>query len=215
MRDYLVKAILEEKIVAIVRGIPDKQILDITRALLEGGVRFVEVALDHSQGGGWRETLQSIRLLKAEMGGKVEIGAGTVLTPEQVDCAQQAGARYIISPNVNPDVIARTRELGMVSIPGAFTPSEIAMANERGADIVKLFPADALGPRYVKAVNAPLGHIPLMATGGVTAENIPSFLDAGAACFGVGGSLVSAKPLDGSVQCITDKARAMRTAVSR
>lgn len=212
MREYLIQAILEEKIVAIARGIAGKQILDIARALLEGGIRFIEVAFDHSSKDGRRETLETIELLNDEMREEVEIGAGTVLTPEQVDYAQQAGAKYIISPNVNPDVIARTRELDLVSIPGAFTPSEVAMAYERGADIVKLFPADALGPRYVKALRAPLGHIPLMATGGITAMNIPDFLGAGAVCFGVGGSLVT--PLAESAQCLIDNARAIRAAVS-
>jgi 2-dehydro-3-deoxyphosphogluconate aldolase/(4S)-4-hydroxy-2-oxoglutarate aldolase len=118
-----------------------------------------------------------------------------VLNSEQVVAAMNAGATYIISPNVDDDVIRLTKALKLVSIPGAMTPSEVAHAYKVGADIVKLFPAGHLGTKYIKELRAPLSHIPLLATGGVNEESLPGFLDAGCAGAGVGGRLADKKLL--------------------
>ena len=138
----------------------------------------------------------------------MHIGAGTVLTTEEVEATYRAGGEYIISPNVNTTVIKRTRELGMLSMPGAFTPSEAQTAHESGADFVKLFPVDALGPSYVKAIKAPLCHIKMLAVGGVNESNLCAYLRAGASGFGIGSNIVNKKMIsEGDFEGITALAK--------
>ena len=176
--------ILEHKIVAILRGcIPDR-IPDIAAALAEGGVRLMEITLN-SPG-----ALGSISQLSRAMGDRMLVGAGTVLTAAEVEAAVDAGARFIISPTLDIETIRRTRQLGSISIPGAFTPTEILTAYRNGADIVKVFPAGSTGASYFKELRGPLPHIPLMPTGGVTLDNIRDFKTAGAVAFGIGSALV-------------------------
>ena len=140
----------------------------------------------------------------------------TVMSVDQVHQAVEAGAEYMISPNVNEAVIRETKKLDKVSIPGAMTPTEAAFAYECGADIVKLFPAGLLGAAYIKAVKAPLKHIPVTAVGNVNVENCAEFLKAGAVGVGVGGSLVSAKLVDeGRFDEITATAKAYVEALAR
>ena len=124
------------------------------------------------------------------------IGAGTVLTPEQVRLTAEAGGAFIISPNTKQAVIEETKRLGLVSMPGAYTPSEIEDAHEYGADFVKLFPATSLGADYVKAVKAPLSHIRLLAVGGIDLNNIKDYLRAGACGFGMSSNIVDKKLLN-------------------
>lgn len=214
MPERLMQSILEKKIIAIVRGVAPKDILAVAEALLEGGVDMMEVTFDHSKPGGVDETLASLSILSEKMGERIAVGAGTVLTPMQAEEAAKRGARYIISPNVDEAVIAKTLELKLLSMPGALTPSEIAHAHKLGAHIVKLFPAGLWGVEYIRAVRAPLSHIPMAAVGGVDADTIPGFLAAGIACFGVGGNLVSAKKAAaGDFAAITTVARALREAI--
>ncbi len=189
MTDTL-RILLEEKIVAILRGIPEGAIQPVAEALAAGGIRCLEVTFDQSSQARTEKTLHAIRLLRETMGDRLCIGAGTVMSAKQVQQAYDAGAQYIISPNTNEAVIRRTKELGLVSIPGAMTPSEIDYACRCGADIVKLFPADILGLAYIKAVLAPMRHVRLMATGGITLENGTAFLAAGSAGLGIGSCLV-------------------------
>lgn len=191
MENELFHVIQEKKIIAIVRGIPANMILDTAKALSEGGVHLMEITFDQSSPEGIENTLLSIRTLKEHLPAHMRIGAGTVLTPKQVQNAYDCGAEYIISPNINRQVIEKTKELGMISMPGAFTPSEVVDAYEWGADIIKLFPAGILGISYIKAVMAPLSHIPLAAVGGVDPDNIREFLKAGVTCFGIGSNLVN------------------------
>lgn len=124
------------------------------------------------------------------------MGAGTVLTPEQVDRAFKAGAEYIISPDTNPEVIKRTVSLGLVSIPGALTPTEIQYAHACGADFVKLFPAGEMGISYIKAVTAPLNHIRLLAVGGVNEDNLADFFKAGIKGAGIGSNIIKKNLLE-------------------
>lgn len=187
----IIQAIKEHKLIAIVRGIEADALARLVRALHAGGISLVEVTFDQARPGTWADTAQAIAMIDREFGGKVLPGAGTVLTPEQLALAAEAGARYIISPNIDEDVIAETRERGLVSIPGAYTPTEVVQAYDMGGHIVKLFPAGGLGPDYIRAVKAPLAHIPLMAVGGVTEQNAAAFLRAGAEGLGVGGNLVN------------------------
>jgi len=184
------ETIVREKLVAIIRGIEPNRIVATAEALYRGGIHLVEVTYDQTSDETREASLGSIRTLAKELEGRVLAGAGTVLTVEQACRAVEAGALYIVSPDTNPEVIRQTRALGALSIPGAFTPTEIAAAHAAGADFVKLFPAGNLGSEYVKAIRAPLSHILLLAVGGVDVDNIPAFLKAGVAGFGIGGNLV-------------------------
>ncbi len=191
MSDITLKKLLDSKIVAIVRGIPEDKMLKLGEALYAGGIRCMEVTFDQSGSG--EATLRSIRELTGTFGDRMCIGAGTVMSAEQVERAAEAGALYMISPNTDRGVIRRTKELDLVSIPGAMTATEIAYAHACGADIVKIFPAGELGPAYFKSVLGPLKHIRLQATGGVNRENCASFLAAGAVGLGIGGNLADKK----------------------
>jgi 2-dehydro-3-deoxyphosphogluconate aldolase/(4S)-4-hydroxy-2-oxoglutarate aldolase len=182
--------IVREKLIAIMRGIKPTQIVATAQALCRGGIHLAEVTLDHSSDSAREEALQSIRILSKELSGNMIVGAGTVLTAAQARQAVDAGARYIVSPDANVDVIQQTKALGALSVPGAFTPTEVAVAHAAGADFVKLFPAGTLGSEYVRAIRAPLAHIPLLAVGGVDLENIAAFLRSGVLGFGIGGNLV-------------------------
>lgn len=213
MKKATLDTIFTEKVIAIVRGIPRAQIAPLAQALLDGGLCCMEITFDQS-GEGDRETTEAIRLLTEQFGQRLCLGAGTVMTVEEVRLAKAAGARYIISPNTNAQVIRETNRLDMVSIPGAMTPTETAFAWDCGADIVKLFPAGVLGAAYVQALKAPLRHIPVTAVGGITPQNIGAFLRAGAIGAGVGGKLVSAElAASGQFERITELARQYAAAV--
>ena len=136
-----------------------------------------------------------IEKLVTTFGNQLIVGAGTVLDPETARSAIQAGAKFIFSPTVNIETIKMTKRYGVISIPGALTPTEILTAYENGADIVKVFPANVFGPGYLKSVNAPLPQIPLMPTGGIELSNIKEYLNAGAVAVGIGNSLVNTQKL--------------------
>jgi 2-dehydro-3-deoxyphosphogluconate aldolase / (4S)-4-hydroxy-2-oxoglutarate aldolase len=173
-------------VIAVLRGIDSERMLPIAQALYEGGIKAVEVTLNHP------DSIKSIALLDNEFGKDLLIGAGTVLNPDAARAAVSAGATFIISPSLNLKTIETTKRLGVVSIPGAYTPTEIVTAYENGADFVKVFPATALGPSFLKDMKGPLPHIPLIPTGGIHVGNAFEFLQAGAVAIGVGSSLVSA-----------------------
>ena len=138
------------------------------------------------------------------------VGAGTVTSTALVDLAAEAGALYIISPDTDVEVIRRTRELGLVSMPGAYTPTEAKTAFNAGADFIKLFPCVGDGPGYVKALCAPLNHIPFLAVGGVDVNNAAAYIKAGAVGVGVGSSLVKKTWVDaGEYYKITEEAKKM------
>ena len=191
MSKEVLNRILEGKIIAIVRGIPSDEVVGLAEALVKGGISCIEVTFDQSSKERAEDTLKAISNISQALGDRVCVGAGTVMTVEQVEAAAAAGAEYMISPNIKAAVIARTKELDKISIPGAMTPSEVADAYEMGADIVKMFPAGVLGAGYIKAVKAPLKHIPVTAVGGVNPGNCADFIRAGAVGVGVGGNLVS------------------------
>ena len=215
MRDTIIQAILEHKIIAIVRGVDPKQALEAARALSDGGIHLVEVTFNQKNPADFCKTAEAIRLIKEELGDKVFVGAGTVTSPELVEMAASAGAGYIISPDMDPAVIRRTRELGLVSLPGAYTATEAKQAWVNGADFVKLFPCIEGAPAYLKALCAPLNHIRFLAVGGITAENAGVFLKAGAVGVGVGGSLVNKKWVEsGEYARITQEAKRFVAAVA-
>lgn len=178
--------ILKHKIVAIIRGVQPEDVLPIVEALYEGGVRALEITLNSP------EALSVIERIMVTYGDKLLVGAGTVLDAADSEAAIKAGAKFIISPVVDKDTIIATKANGAVSIPGAFTPTEIVQAYKAGADIIKVFPA-SIGPEYIRDIRGPLPHIPLMPTGGVHWNNIKAFQVAGAVAFGIGSALVDAK----------------------
>ncbi len=185
----LIQKIREAAIIAIIRGVEHEKLPPLLDALAAGGICFAEITFDQTGRTSDEETAQSIAELKKHMTGRMHIGAGTVMTVGQADRAMTAGAEFLISPNVNPEVIRHTVAAGCVSIPGAMTPTEAAGAFASGADFVKLFPADTLGLSYIKALMAPLSHIPFLAVGGVNERNIGDFLATGLAGVGDGSAL--------------------------
>ncbi|MFR0858339.1 MAG: bifunctional 4-hydroxy-2-oxoglutarate aldolase/2-dehydro-3-deoxy-phosphogluconate aldolase [Christensenellales bacterium] len=172
------------KLVAILRHVPADKLDGVVEALIAGGVRVLEFTLDHDSAECVKENAEKIRHTAEKYGDRVLVGCGTALTVQEVEAACDAGACLVISPNVDYGVIRRTRQLGMVSMPGALTPTEIVAAHGAGADIVKLFPAGTLGVDYIKPVRA-AGLYRLSAVGGVKPENVEQFLDAGVCGFGV------------------------------
>lgn len=215
MQEAVLQAIEREKLIAIIRGVAVQDIEGVLAALLRGGIHMVEITYDHHSRESRQETIKALEIARSKFEGRLFLGAGTVLTVEDVEDAQRAGAQYIISPDTNAQVIMRTRELGLVSMPGALTPTEITKAYHCGANIVKLFPASTLGLPYIQAIAGPLGFIPLAAVGGVTPERIPQFLQAGISCFGIGGNLVNAaKVAAGDLDSIQQSAKRFVQAVS-
>lgn len=196
MSNIIQNMIYENKIIAVARGINSEKILDTVNALVDGGIKLFEIPLNQKEPEKVKDTLKTISLLKREFGDRICVGPGTVLTVQQVVDAVEAGADYIISPNIDIEVIKKTKELGKISIPGALTPSEIVTAYNAGGDFVKIFPGGALGVGYIKAVKAPLSHIPVIVFGGVTVDNIDQYKAAGAEGFGIGGSLFDKKAID-------------------
>ena len=201
--------ILEEKIVAIIRGAQPDDVLPIAKALAAGGVKVLEITINSP------DAIGTIRRLSEQSGNDLLIGAGTVLDADTAKKVIAAGAKFIISPIVNPETIKATRDAGAVSIPGAFTATEIHNAFINGGQIIKVFPASA-GPAYIKDIRGPLPHIPLMPTGGVHLDNIKAFKLAGAVAFGIGTALVdTSKGMDEvRLREITEKAAKYMTAVS-
>lgn len=190
MKTEIVTTLLREKVTAIVRGIAADSLRKVADALLAGGVHSIEVTFDTPG------AAEMIRTLKAEYAGDMLVGAGTVLDTETCRTAILAGADFVLSPTLNVDVITMCNRYGKAAVPGVMTPTEILTAIEAGADIVKVFPAGALGPGYVKDVLGPLKQARIMAVGGVDLDNAEAFFKAGAACIGVGSSLVSKKLID-------------------
>ncbi len=189
-RQKIIETIRERKLVAILRGLTPEECLKVGEALYEGGIRLMEVTLGQDGQESLAESVRALSLLRERMDGRTLVGAGTVLSREQADLAKSAGAGYIITPAVDIEVIRHVREQGLVAIPGALTPTEVVTAYRNGADFVKLFPAGEMGASYLKALRAPLPHVPLLVTGGIHEENLASFLKAGAVGAGVGGKLV-------------------------
>ncbi len=209
-KETVAEEIRKRKLVAIFRGIDPEKCSEAANAIYEGGINLCEVTFQmNEKEDGFASTLQGIRNIIAGAGDRrIFVGAGTVLTTAQAALAHEAGAQFIITPSVNVEVIRVSSELGMVTMPGGFTPTELETAYEAGADFVKVFPASAAGSAYFKAVSGPLGHIPLVAVGGVDENNIPEFLAAGAMGFGIAGNLVKKSLIEeGKYQELTELAK--------
>ena len=206
-RNEIIKDIEENKIIVIMRGFSTEQLIASVDAMEKGGIRLVEVTFDQTGATSDDTTAAYIRTLKERFEGRVRIGAGTVMTETQVEMAYNAGAEFIISPDCCEAVIKRTRELGMVSIPGAFTPTEAANAHRFGADFVKLFPNSEVKVSYLKALVAPLSHIKFLAVGGVNHENMAEYFAAGAKGIGVATAIADKRSIfAGDYEDITRRA---------
>ena len=184
-------SVLEGRIIAIIRGFAPDVCLRLSEAYARGGIKLIEVTFNQKSSETWKDTAAAIRAIKERFAGSVRVGAGTVLTEEQLDMCEQAGGEYMITPNVNPALIRECVRRGLVAMPGALTPSEAVDAWEAGAGFVKIFPAGSLGPAYVKALRAPLSHIPFLAVGGIGPDNVADFMRAGCVGAGVGGNLTN------------------------
>lgn len=216
MRDYIIEQIEKSKIIAIVRVIEKNKILNVAEALYEGGIRLMEITFNQKNPEKFPDTTEAIKTIAEEFEGRMLVGAGTVTTPELVEMAADAGAKYIISPDTNLDVIRRTLKYGLVSIPGAMTPTEIMAAHNAGADFVKLFPSGNLGVDYIKAIRAPISHIRLLAVGGINENNIRQFLDAGMCGAGIGSNLVNGRWIENAeYDKIANAAKMLVSAISK
>src|SRR6266516_2833460 len=187
MADSQLRRVLDCGIVAVVRVSQNDQLVEVAQALADGGVTVVEITMSVPN------ALDVLRQVRQALGDRVLLGAGTVLDAETARAVLLAGAEFIVAPTLNLDVIRLCRRYDKLVIPGAFTPTEILTAWEAGADIVKVFPADVLGPAFFKALRGPLPQIRLMPTGGVDLNTASEFLKAGACCLGVGSQLVEPK----------------------
>ncbi len=186
-RESHLSRVLDCGLVAVVRAPDPTHLVQVIRALADGGVTVAEVTFTVP------DAVGVIRAAKKELGDRVLLGAGTVLDPETARAALLAGAEFIVSPTLNFDVIRMCKRYDKLVFPGAFTPTEILAAWEAGADIVKVFPADVLGTNFFKAMRGPLPQIRLMPTGGVDLNTAGEFLRAGACCLGVGSQMVDPK----------------------
>lgn len=201
--------VLEHKLVAVVRSPDGAQLVEVARALQEGGIPIVEITMTVP------DALGVVRAVRAALGDQLLLGAGTVLDPETARAALLAGAEFIVTPTLNPAVIRMCRRYGKLVMPGAFTPTEILAAWEAGAEMVKVFPADVGGPAYLSALHGPLPHVRLMPTGGVDLANAADFLRAGACALGLGSALVEKRALaEGNVARIRSLAEQF-TAIAR
>ena len=190
-QEEIKQLVLDTRIVAIIRGFAPDTCLRLAEAYSAGGIRLVEVTFNQKAPETWKDTASAIRAICERFGGHVRAGAGTVLTEEQLSMCIDAGGEYMITPNVKPELIRSCVRQGLVAMPGALTPSEAMDAWEAGAAFVKIFPAGSLGPGYVKALRAPLAHIPMLAVGGITADNVADFMRVGCVGAGVGGNLTN------------------------
>ena len=188
-----IEQIEKNKVIVIVRGVEKEKLIPMCQAIYDGGLRLIECTYDASGKISDEEIAGNIKMLAEHFEGKMIVGAGTVLTEKQVELTKKAGGKFIISPDTNPDIIKKTKEEELVSIPGALTPSEITQANRSGADFVKIFPMDMMGVKYIKDLKAPLSHVKLLAVGGVTADNMKDYLVAGASGIGIGSGVVNKK----------------------
>ena len=197
--DY--QRLLDGGIVAILRAPSSEILVDVAKALYEGGIDVIEVTFTVPR------VLEIISDCRRELGDKILLGAGTVLDPESARAALLAGAEFLVTPTVNRDVITLCNRYDKIVMSGAFTPTEVLTAWETGADVVKVFPADVGGPGYLQALHGPLPQIPLMPTGGVNLNTLRDFVKAGACAVGLGSALIEKQSLqDGNLDRIRDLA---------
>ncbi len=202
-------AMVDCGVIAVLRTDSPSQLVSVAKALAEGGVRSVEVTMTTPG------ALDVVKEAVGELKGKAIVGVGSVLDTQTARAAILAGAEFVVSPILDPDMILLVNRYGKVAIPGAFTPTEILEAWEAGADAVKIFPASVGGPAYLKAIKGPLPQVKLVPTGGVSLETVAAFIQAGAEMVAAGGKLVPAKEIvAGDFDTIRNRARKFVEAVA-
>lgn len=192
-KQEVIDLIEKEKIIVIVRGVEKDKLIPLAEAMYNGGIRLLEITYDANQSPTDEQTAQNIKMLADHFKDKMLIGSGTTVKESQVELTKNAGGKFIISPDTYDAVIKKTCECGLVSIPGAVTPSEIQTAHRCGADFVKIFPSVNLGASYIKAVSAPLSNIKFLAVGGIDETNMNDYLKAGVCGFGIGSNITNKK----------------------
>jgi 2-dehydro-3-deoxyphosphogluconate aldolase/(4S)-4-hydroxy-2-oxoglutarate aldolase len=195
--DELQERLLRARLVAIVRLEDHRNVVEIVDALCNAGVEFLELTIERAEG------VASLERVLSSHGDRAIIGAGTVLAADDVRRVADLGAKFIVSPNTDPAVIATAHEHGLLAFPGAFSATEVATATSLGARFVKLFPA-SVGVGYLRALRGPFPRVKFVPTGGVSAENARDWFDAGAAAVAMGSNLV---PLSGEVEGVFDRAQ--------
>jgi 2-dehydro-3-deoxyphosphogluconate aldolase/(4S)-4-hydroxy-2-oxoglutarate aldolase len=212
MRDEIVDRLLDSGAVAVIRMTDASRVVRVAEALAAGGLSAVEITMTVPN------AIPLIRTVSGELGDGVTVGVGTVTDLDTARRAVEAGARFVVGPVCNDALLQAAQELEVPVIPGAFTPTEVLRAHEAGAAMVKIFPADVVGPGFVKAILGPMPSLRLMPTGGIDASNAGAWIRAGAVCVGVGGALLDRQAIaEGRYEVVTDRARelirALRSAI--
>ncbi len=184
-KDEVIAKLIDPGIIAVVRAQSRAQVLPLSEALLAGGVHAIEITTTTP------EAIEAIGETSQALGERALIGVGTVLDVETCHVACEAGAEFVVSPVTKPELVAATHEHNRPIMLGTYTPTEAQAAHEAGSDFVKLFPADGLGPRFIRNLRAPLPHLRIVPTGGVTVKNVGEFINAGSVALGIGSALVS------------------------
>ncbi len=209
-RRELIEKVGSAGIVAVVRMDEPEKVKDTCMSILEGGVECLEITMTVPG------AIDQIRQIHDDFGDRLVLGVGSVIDSETLKRAVDAGARYVVSPILKAELIATSHNLDVPIMPGAFTPTEIQEAHELGADVIKVFPAAFFGPKYIKAVKAPLPHLRLMPTGGVSSENAGDWIRAGSFALGVGSALVNPEAIaDSRFEDIKKYAASLVEAVKR
>lgn len=204
----LTRSLIEGGAIAVIRMEDPQRVLRVAEAILEGGVTSIEITMTVPN------ALSTIEAVANELGESIILGVGSVLDRETVRQAIEAGARYVVSPVLKKEVIDAAHLYGAPVLPGAFSPTEVQTAHELGADLIKVFPADVVGMAYIKALLAPMPHLQLVPTGGVTPENAGDWIRAGAVAVGIGGALLDKRAIsEGNYAVLTDKARTLRQSI--
>ena len=208
-KQQIIERMLNPGVVAVIRADSSEQLMDVAKALEAGGVTAMEVTMTTPN------AIDVIRAVRQEMGDRVLMGVGTVLDTETCRAALLAGAQFVVTPVMKPDVIALCNRYSVPIVAGAYTPTEALTAHEAGADFIKIFPADGLGPGYIKALKAPLPQLQIIPTGGVDVDTAGEFIKAGCAAVAAGGSLVGKDVLKSRDWAkLTETARAFVRAVA-
>lgn len=189
-RNEALKIILDSKVIAVIRMADSRKLFKVIEAVRRGGIRAVEITMTIPG------AIDIIRALAVEKPEGALLGAGTVLDARSADAVIKAGADFVVSPVLNLEMVRACRANDRFVAPGAFSPTEILTAWENGADVVKVFPATSLGPKFFKDIRGPLPHVRLMPTGGVNAENAKDFIEAGACCVAIGTALLDPKTIE-------------------
>lgn len=192
----------DNKLIVIIRGVEEESVVPLVQALYDGGVRLVEVTMNTPR------AKNMITVLNEQFREKLLIGAGTVIEKEEAIEAIEAGASYLITPNLDEEIIHIALEKKVPILPGVMTPSEVVKAKKLGTEVVKIFPLNSLGSNYIKELRGPLGHIPVIAVGGVNLENVSRFLEEGAIGVGIGSGIIDKDAIkQGNFPLITELAK--------